>query len=109
MTAEVKSEEFVPKFLGSEVQDFDLLGRLKTYRVVVSLLGGRPRLGENGSCIFAKIAQPYASEAGNSAGGSRYGAKPVSLVVIHESRSGLVHSLQRRLRPNEPRATTLFS
>src|SRR6516225_8131947 len=88
MTAEVKSEEFVPKFLRSEVQDFDLLRRLKTYRVVVSLLGGRPRLGENGCCIFAKIAQPHASEAGNSASSGGYGAKPVGLVVIHESRSG---------------------
>src|SRR6516164_9247418 len=94
MTAEVKSEEFVPKFLGREVQDFDLLGRLKTYRVVVSLLGGRPRLGENGCCIFAKIAQPYASEAGNSAGGSGHGAKPVRFVVVHKSQSGLLHSLR---------------
>jgi hypothetical protein len=81
----VKSEEFIPEFLGNEVQDPDLLGHLETYRVIVSLLGGRPRLGENVSCIFAKLAQPYASEAGNSAGSGRYGAKPVSLVVTHES------------------------
>jgi hypothetical protein len=72
-----------------------LLGHLKTYRVIVSLLGGRARLGENGSCIFAKLAQPYTSEAGNSAGSGRYGAKLVSLVVTHESQSGLLQFLQR--------------
>jgi len=111
ITAQVKSEEFIPEFLGNEVQDPDLLGQLKMYRVIVSLLGGRPRLGENGPCIFAKLAQPYTSEAGNSAGSGRYGAKLVSLVVTHESQSGLLQSLQRfrwRKQPEDWGASTIL-
>src|SRR5207237_10236194 len=83
------------------------------YRVIVSLLGGRPRLGENGSCIFAKLAQPYTSEAGNSAGSGRYGAKLVSLIVTHESKCGLLQSLQRSRWSKQPEdwgaSTILFS
>ena len=83
IAARVKAKELVPKFFGSEVQNPDLLGHLKTDGVIISLLGGHPRLRENGPCIFAELAQACTSQAGNSAGGARYGAKPVSLAGAH--------------------------
>src|SRR6516165_6564388 len=86
IAAQVKSKEFVPKLFSSEVQNSDFLGHLKAYGVIISLLGGRPRLGENGPRIFAELAQARTSQAGNSAGGGWYGAKPVSLAGAHESR-----------------------
>src|SRR6516225_4235765 len=87
IAAQVKSKEFVSKFFGSEVQNPDLLGHLKTYGVIISLLGGRPSLGKNGPRIFAELAQACTSQTGNSADGGRYGAKPISLASAHESRS----------------------
>src|SRR6516162_9521524 len=103
IAAQVKSKEFVPKFFGSEVQNPNLLGHLKTYGVIISLLGGSPCLGENGPRIFAELAQACTSQAGNSAGGGWYGAKPVSLAGAHESRCRLIpRSLQRLWRRNQP-------
>src|SRR5215469_9683380 len=90
IAAEVKSKEFVAKLFGSEVQNPDFLGHLKTYGVIISLLGSRPRLGENGPRIFAELAQARTSQAGNSAGGGWYGAKPVSSAGAHESRCRLI-------------------
>src|SRR6516165_9117411 len=103
IAAQVKSKEFVPKFFGSEVQNPDLLGHLKTYGIIISLLGGRPRLGENGCRIFAELAQACTSQAGNSARGAWYGAKPISLAGAHETRCRLIpKSLQRSWRRNQP-------
>src|SRR6516225_6539673 len=100
--AQVKSKEFVPKFFGSEVQNPDFLRHLKTYGVIINLLGARPRLGNNGPRIFAEFAQACASQAGNSAGRAWYGAKPVSLAG-HESRRCLIEVFCKVVATNSQR------
>jgi hypothetical protein len=80
----VKSEESILKFFGCQLQDPDLLGDLKSYGVIIDLLGPCPYLCDNGRRVLTKFAQPRACEPCDSSGGTWYRVKPRALAGGHE-------------------------